>query len=135
MSGFRYGVLSSGGSPFNCDTCTETDRKARNCGNYLGLSDEVLAVTEYTPLVTSEIEEKGAAKVVSLGDIRLYECPASFITLDTAELMRLTYLVESSGSLLHAGGWGEQSAWLVEAFDIYKSESLRNMVKEDVKRK
>ncbi len=124
-------MLSSGGSPFNCVTCTGADRKARNCANYLGLSEEARAVTVYEPHVTAEIEEAGATKVVSLGDIRLYECPVSFIAIDTAELMRLTYLVESSGSLLHAGGWGAQPVWLVEAFDIYKSESLRDMVKED----
>ena len=124
-------MLSSGGSPFNCNTCSETDRRARNCANYLGLTDETRAVTVYEPHVTSEIEERGATKVVSLGDIRLYECPVSFITIDTSELMRLTYLVESTGNLLHKGAWGAQPAWLVEAFDIYKSESLRNMVKED----
>lgn len=32
-------------------------------------------------------------------------------------------MVEDSGHLLHAGGWGDQPAWLVEAIEINKQEA------------
>jgi len=103
------------------------DRARRNCNNRLGLSDEARAVDAYTPGVRAELEESGAKKVFRLGDIRLYECPLSYLTLDTAELMRLVYLIDGSGRLLHAGGWGAQPFWLVEAYGIYKSEAVKEV--------
>lgn len=87
-------------------------------------------MTEYTNEVTEEHKEKAARKVFSLGDIRLYECPLSFITRDTHEIMSLVFLIENSGHLLHAGGWGNQPAWLVEAYQIYKAEAAKNAPKE-----
>jgi hypothetical protein len=41
--------------------------------------------------------------------------------------MRLVYLIEGSGSLLHAGGWGDQPVWLVEAFEVFSLERIRGI--------
>ncbi len=100
---------------------------ARNCGNYLGLSEDALAVTEYTYGVVYEHREKGAKKVISLGDLRLYECPLSYITSETWEIVSLVYLVNDTRRLLYQGEWGDQPYWLVEAVRIYKVELARRM--------
>lgn len=117
----RY-ALRSGASPFDCDKCTEKDQDARNCRNKNGLSEAARAVTEYTGLIKDELREKTVQKAATLGNLRLYECPVSYITFDTSALMRLVFLVEDSGVLLHGGGWAEQPYWLVEAVEIYRME-------------
>jgi hypothetical protein len=128
VAGFRFSFLTAkDGSPFKCEECSERDREARNCFNHRGLTENARAVTAYTTEVTDEHGEKGAKKVFRLGEIRLYECPVSYITADTAELMRLCYLLEGSGALLHPGGWGAQPPWLIEAYEIYKFESVKEI--------
>jgi len=96
--------------------------EARNCRNLKGLSEEARAVCSYTPGVKLEIEKTGAAKVISLGDLRLYECPLSYLTEETGTVVRLVFLIEDSGVLYYGGGWGDQPCWLVEAFEIYRTE-------------
>ncbi|MFQ5479787.1 MAG: hypothetical protein ACE5DW_00730 [Thermodesulfobacteriota bacterium] len=71
-----------------------------------------------------EIKAKGACKVFSLGEIRFYECPLTAITAETFELIRIVYLLESSGRLFFDGGWADQPHWLVEAYEMYKIETL-----------
>ena len=119
--------MAGSGSPFDCDGCSEKDREQRNCFNRLGLSDHARAVSEYTPTVTRELKEKGGVKVFSLGDIRLYECPVSYITEDTVLVMRLVYLTDEIGVLLYEGGFGAQPAWFVEALEIFRGERVRSM--------
>lgn len=114
--------MTAGGSPFECSTCSVKDKEMRNCANALGLSDGARAVTSYSPEAVREMREKGALKVWSLGDLRLYECPLSYISAETAEVMRAAYLVESTGVLFYRGGWAEQPCWLVEAFEIFRAE-------------
>lgn len=72
-----------------------------------------------------ELRGKGAEKVLALGDIRLYECPLSYITEETAGLMRVVFLIDSTGQLLFGGGWAEQPFWLAEAYEIYRNEKKR----------
>ena len=96
--------------------------EARNCHNVKGLSEEARAVFSYTSGVKEEIKEAKAAKVISLGDLRLYECPLSYLTEETGAVMRLVFLIEDSGRLYCGGGWGEQRCWLVEAFETYRAE-------------
>mgnify|MGYP001611060842 FL=1 len=91
------------------------------------MSEDARAVTEYTGGVNEELKEKGAEKVFSLGDIRLYECPVTFMAPETWEVIRLVSLIEDTKVLLHEGGWGNQPAWLVEAFEIFKSESVKRL--------
>lgn len=110
-------------SPFRCDRCGSGDKEARNCGNYLGLSDEARAVDEYTERVTAEIKAKGAKKAASLNGLRLYECPASYMTAETAEMQAALYATEAFGALPLAGGWADQPCWFVEAYEIYRAES------------
>ena len=115
------------GSPFNCEKCSDEDKAQRNCLNPLELSEDARAVEEYTDEVKDELKEKGAKKVFMVGDIRLYECPLSLITIDTREIMRLCYLVDASKSLLYSGGWGDQPMWFVEAFEIFNIENARKV--------
>ena len=124
--------MTRDGSPFDCALCTDKDQGERNCFNRTSLSDEVRAVTNYSEEVKDEIKIKGAKKVIGLSGIRLYECPLSYITFDTVEIIRLVYLVDLSGAFLYPGGLGAQPAWLVEAYELFKVERARR-IKEDGK--
>lgn len=133
MGGVRWGLKrSKGGSPFDCTDCTDKDKEARNCGNHRGLSTEARVISEYTPEISSELEEKKASKVWSLTwngapAIRLYECPLSCFDDETIEIIRLCYLIDDTKQLLHPGGWGAQPAWLLEAYEILKLESAYSL--------
>ncbi|MFQ5442705.1 MAG: hypothetical protein ACE5EB_08295 [Thermodesulfobacteriota bacterium] len=43
------------------------------------------------------------------------------------EVIRLVYLIESTGQLLFEGGWGCQPFWLVEAYERYRVESFKRL--------
>ncbi|MBI5562758.1 MAG: hypothetical protein HY894_07920 [Deltaproteobacteria bacterium] len=98
--------------------------EARNCRNRLGLSDEARSVLRYADDVKAELRRSSASKAYSLGDLRLYECPLSFITSESAELMRAVYATEAVGQLPCEGGWMNQPHWFIEAFEIYKAETV-----------
>lgn len=117
--------LSKDGGPFNCSTCTEKELIGRNCDNRLGLSEKTRTVNEYTEEITAELAESGARRVFVLGRIRLYECPLTYISRETHEIIRLIYLIEDTKELLFDGGWANQPYWLVEAFEIYKAEYIK----------
>lgn len=119
------------GSPFRCDKCTDRDREARNCANRLGLSDDARAVDEWTDDVKAELAAAGASKVFTLGALRLYECPLTYMETETWEVIRLVYLIEDSKHLLFDGGLGSQPRWLIEAMEIYKIETARRMKEND----
>lgn len=124
----RWSFLSAGGAgPFSCDGCTDKDKEARNCGNRLGLSDQARAVDDYSPEVKEELLSHKAGKVFSLKGIRLYECPLSYITRDSFDLMRSVCLIGPSGRLLMKGGWADQPYWFIEAYEIYKEESAKDI--------
>ena len=116
-------------SPLKCETCTERDKEIRNCSNHRELTEAALAVTDYTEEINAELREKKADRVFSLGDIRLYECPLTYIEAETWEVIRLVYLIEDTKILLHGGGWGNQPAWLVEAYTVFKNESATELRK------
>lgn len=84
-------------------------------------------MTEYTAAVAGEHRNKGARKVFRLGDIRLYECPLSYLTTDTAEIMRAVYMVEGSAALLNPGGWSAQPHWFVEGYEMSRAERAQGM--------
>lgn len=77
----------------------------------------------YTARIIEELREKNARKVFSLGSIRMYECPLSYMNDDTRDMIRAVFLAESSGKLLYGGGWGDQPEWFIEAYEIYKAEA------------
>ena len=62
---------------------------------------------------------------MSLGNLRLYECPLSYITEETFEVMKTVFMMESSGRLYLDGGLADQPCWVVEAFEIYQFEKAR----------
>jgi len=123
----RWAFKTRHASPFACETCTDRDKEARNCCNLLGLSDEALAVADYTDEVKAELLSMQAQKVFTLGDLRLYECPLSFITEETREVIQMVFLMDSTKRLLFTGEWGDQPAWLVEVYGIFLSESALYM--------
>jgi len=59
--------------------------------------------------------------------LRLYECPLTYILKESWEVIRLVYLIESTGQLLFEGGWGAQPFWLVEAYERYRIESFKRL--------
>lgn len=60
-----------------------------------------------------------------MGDLRLYECPLSYITEETWQVMRLVFLTDGSQQLYFPGGWGSQPHWLIEALELYRAENAR----------
>ncbi len=117
--------MRGGGSPFSCSNCGEADKNERNCFNFKGLSDNARAVGSYDVLISEELTAKSCAKVVSLGDLRLYECPLSYVSEESFRVMRCVFMMESSGRLYFEGGLADQPCWAVEAFEIYQSERAR----------
>ncbi len=92
--------------------------------NRRALSEGALAVDLYTDEIIGEHNRKGGKKIFSLGTLRLYECPLSYIKGETREIMRLCILMDEVGLLLYGGGLGDQPMWLIEAYEIYKSEVI-----------
>ena len=84
-------------------------------------------MTKYDEEVVGEHKEKAAKKVFTLGDIRLYECPLSYITNDTREMLRAVYMADSLGVLLLGKGLGEEPCWFVEAFEAYGREASKSL--------
>lgn len=118
--------MKGSGSPFNCGDCGEKDKAERNCSNFKGLSGRARAVEAYDAGVAGEIASRNCSKVVSLGDLRLYECPLSYITEETFEMMKAVFLIESAGWPYLDGGLAGQPCWAVEAFEIYQFERARS---------
>jgi hypothetical protein len=86
-----------------------------------------LCVSSYTQSISEEISELNARKVFSLGGLRLYECPLSYITVESCDLIRLVYLTDDTGMLLFDGAWGAQPAWLIEAYEVFSFEKARKL--------
>lgn len=112
---------------FKCSTCTDKDKDSRNCLNHKGLPEEMRAVFgEYTEFQKDYIEEHKPNKVAPLKNkedvIRMYECPTSYMTMDTASIMELIYTMENTDNLMYEGGLNNQPYWLVEGINIYKKE-------------
>ena len=82
-------------------------------------------VEEYTDEIKQEILSRDLKKVFSLGGLRFYTCPASYITEETGEIMRSIFLCDASNHLLYAGGWADQPYWFMEAYEIHKAENLK----------
>lgn len=101
----------------------------RNCGNFLGLSETI--IDKYTEDLKGEIQGKKASKVWGIRGIRFYECPLTAITADTWEIIKLVYLIQGGQALLHAGGWGAQPFWLIEALNVFNRENMEDQKNGD----
>lgn len=66
----------------------------------------------------------GARKAAVLGDIRLYECPISYVTEETAEILQAVFLVTETHIPFFPGGWADQPHWLQEAVGLFKKEVM-----------
>ncbi len=117
--------MTDGKGPFSCEACSESDKGMRNCFNVRGLSERARALSKYDEDVVSEHKKNTAKKVFTLGDIRLYECPLSYITSDTRGILRVLYMADFLGTLVLAGGIAEQPCWFIEAVEIYGVESAK----------
>ena len=111
-------------SPFDCGTCSDKQRLESNCGNADGLSGDARGFEDYTDEIKEELG-KGKRFKLAVGGFKFYECPLTYITEETWQLIRLVHLIDTSGHLLHSGGWANQPQWLVEAYEIYKQECNR----------
>lgn len=116
--------MRTGGSPFSCAECGERDREERNCSNIKGLSEGARAIERYDETARQELLAKGCQKVISLGGLRLYECPLSYISADTLDVMRVVFMMEG-GALFFEGGLADQPCWAIEAQEIYLNEKAR----------
>lgn len=91
--------------------------------------------TDYTDYHNGYIEEHNPPKVAVVRNkediIRMYECPTSYVTMDTINIVQLVYMIDSTGHLLYEGGLANQPYWLIEAMDIYKRESSLKWQKEN----
>lgn len=116
--------MRTGGGPFSCGECGERDKNERNCSNFKGLSERALAIERYDEPVRLELLSKSCRKVMSLGELRLYECPLSYISGDTLDVMRVVFMMDE-GALFFEGGLADQPCWAIEAREIYQSEKAR----------
>lgn len=86
----------------------------------------MLAIEEYTGEQREFIKEHKLKKVAPLGSgkryMRLYECPVTYITQDTRDIIQLLYTIENTNHLLFEGGLARQPYWLIEALEIFKTE-------------
>ena len=101
---------------------------SRNCQNEKQLSDNARFFERYTDEIKDELSEKEAEKSFVQGTLKFYECPLTYISEDTQDMMKLIGLIENTNVLLHEGGWGNQPYWLIEAYHIYKEtrEKIKN---------
>lgn len=63
--------------------------------------------------------------------IRLYECPITYVTRDTSEIIRLLYMYEDTKQFLYSGGIADQPHWFIEAIDIFKQETYQQTIKKN----
>jgi len=69
--------------------------------------------------------------VFVLGRLRLYECPLTYVEPWAQEVIRLVLRIADTNRLLFPGEWGDQPHWLVEAYDIYRAEQVRDIKKRE----
>ena len=52
----------------------------------------------------------------------MYECPLSYLTQDTIQVLNLVSIVKHTNTLLYDGGIAEQPYWLMEAISVDREE-------------
>ncbi len=76
------------------------------------------------------LENNNAKKVFMLGDIRLYECPLTWISEETYHMLRAVYLAKDSSVLYNAGGWADQPEWFIDAYELQRTEANEWQIKK-----
>jgi len=76
------------------------------------------------------LKKRKVKKVWKLGDIRLYECPLSWISQDTNMIIDQIFLTVDTPALFFPGAWSDQPAWFVEAWKIYKRVQFEELSKD-----
>jgi hypothetical protein len=105
--------------PFDCKTCK--DKIGRNCKNRKKLEYTVIQDFNFAEKAWRKKNAKHAPKVFRFKDLRLYECPVSYITNETRILLELLFS-EEHPPFIFPGGWLDQPVWWIEAIQIYKTE-------------
>jgi hypothetical protein len=70
-----------------------------------------------------DLTKKSCSLANGKGTIRLYECPLTYVTQETNELIRVLYLMDNTNQMFFEGSLNDQPYWLVEAYDIFKTET------------
>ena len=111
------------GVPFHCETCDDKLKDGRNCGNRKRLNYTCEKWSGHADdAILQEHKKEMRQTVWPLGDLSLYECPISYITPETYQLIDMVVLCKDSGVLINEGGWSNQPNKFVEAYLIYKEE-------------
>lgn len=115
-------------APFSCLDCKDQDKQARNCGNRLDLDLTDVIWKEYDEgerkRIAQAFKKAGANKVINLGDIRLYECPLTWVTEESWDICRMLYLAQDTHVLYAGGGWANQPVWFMQAFELFRAELM-----------
>lgn len=61
----------------------------------------------------------------------MYECPLSYITHESGEIVRQVYRTEDTKRFLFPGEWCDQPAWFVEAYDLFKEEQALELRRQE----
>jgi hypothetical protein len=67
-----------------------------------------------------------APKVMGLAGgesvLRLYECPISYITSESMDVLSMVRLTHETNILPLSGGWADQPNFFVEAYQLFSTE-------------
>lgn len=117
--------------PFDCQNCTREDQEKNNCHNRYDLIDPAYEHLQNDAPIENwflnDVKEKWRGKykgsfpltVLLLGNIRLYECPNTWITQDTIRLKNALFLGENPEKI-YPGTWIDQPQWYIDAISIYR---------------
>jgi hypothetical protein len=106
----------------------------RNCLNHKGFKkvafDGQLDVSKED---LAFLDKETKVKVLENGKdiIRLYECPLTYITKETSQLIGILYMYEDTKQFMYSGGIADQPHWFIEAIDIFKQETYQQTLKQN----
>lgn len=111
----------------------ERDQDNWNCHNWKDLTE--VAFEEFDNDSKRELLLAKATKVWGHRRLRLYECPKSWITEETNDIINKLNLQENSKILYFGPNWKDQPLWFIEAYNIYNAElsEWRKQMKENSK--
>ena len=72
--------------------------------------------------IAAEHKEKGAAKLLPLGTLRMYVCPPLWFTDETRQLIEAIGHKQKYNEWPFPGRWPDQPVWMIEAMNIFEEE-------------